>query len=42
MFNKACLRLTMKSNIVQAMAKVMAFAFDEVNPTIINALTRMW
>ncbi len=34
-------KLTMKSNIVQAMAKVMALASNKVNPTIINPFTRM-
>jgi hypothetical protein len=31
----------MKSNIAQAMAEVMALAFNKVNPTIINPFTRM-
>jgi hypothetical protein len=35
-------KLTMKSNIVQTMVEVVALAFDKVNPTIINPLTRMW
>jgi hypothetical protein len=35
-------KLTTKSNIVQAMAKVMALRFDKVNRTIINPLTHMW
>ncbi len=35
-------KLTMKSNVAQAMAEVMALASNKVNPTIINPLTRMW
>jgi hypothetical protein len=35
-------KLTMKSNIVQAMAEVVVLAYDKVNPTIINPLTCMW
>jgi hypothetical protein len=35
-------KLTMKSNITQAMAEIMAFAFNKVNPTIIHPLTYMW
>ncbi len=35
-------KLTMKSNIVQAMVEVVALAFDKVNPTNINPLTCMW
>jgi hypothetical protein len=34
-------KLTMKSNIVQAMVEVVALAFDKVNPTNINPLTCM-
>jgi hypothetical protein len=34
-------KLTMKSNIVQAMFEVVALAFDKVNPTNINPFTRM-
>jgi hypothetical protein len=29
-------KLTMKSNVAQAMAEIMAFASNKVNPTIIN------
>jgi hypothetical protein len=29
-------KLTMKSNSTQAMVEIMAFAFDKVNPTIVN------
>jgi hypothetical protein len=35
-------KLTMKSNIAQAMVEVMALASNKVNPTIINPFTRMW
>ncbi len=35
-------KLTMESNTIQTMAKVMALAFDKVNPTIINPFTCMW
>jgi hypothetical protein len=35
-------KLTMKSNVVEAMAKVMAFTFDKVNLTIVNPFTHMW
>ncbi len=35
-------KLTMKSNVAQAMVEVMALASNKVNPTIINPLTRMW
>jgi hypothetical protein len=33
--------LTMKSNAIQTMAKIVVLAFDKVNPTIINPFTRM-
>ncbi len=35
-------KLTMKSNVVQAMAKIIVCASDKVNVTIINPLTHMW
>jgi hypothetical protein len=35
-------KLTMKSNATQAMAKIVALAFNKVNPTIINPFTCMW
>jgi hypothetical protein len=35
-------KLTMKSNIVQAIVEVVVFTSDKVNPTIINPLTWIW
>jgi len=35
-------KLTMKSNIVQAIVEVVVFTSDKVNPTIINPLTCIW
>jgi len=35
-------KLTMKFNVAQAMAEVMDFASNKVNPTIVNPLTRLW
>jgi len=35
-------KVTMKFNATQAMAKIVAIAFNKVNPTIINPLTCMW
>jgi hypothetical protein len=35
-------KLTIKSNTIQAMAEIVAFASNKVNPTIINPLTCMW
>jgi hypothetical protein len=35
-------KLTMKSNITQAMAEIVALASNKVNPTTINPLTCMW
>jgi hypothetical protein len=33
--------LTMKSNVIQTMAKVLALASENVKPTIINPFTHM-
>jgi len=39
---QSLLKFTMKSNNIQTMVEVLTFAFDKVNPTIINPFTHMW
>jgi hypothetical protein len=41
-YQQGLFKLTMKSNITQAMAEIMALTSNKVNPTIINLLTCMW
>jgi hypothetical protein len=35
-------KLTMKSNVLQAMVALMALAFEKANPNIVNLIKRMW
>ncbi len=35
-------KFTMKSNIFQAMANMVALAIDKVQPQIVNPLTHLW